>query len=65
MSKISVFNLGEGCGKSLGIIRESCGNWSLKHNEYYYCDECYEKLYPLFKKNLKKHLIKQHDKIFG
>jgi hypothetical protein len=33
--------LGEGCGKFETYAK--CGTWSLKHNEHYYCDECYKK----------------------
>ena len=39
--KITKDFLGEGCGKSECFV--ICGRWSLKHNEYYYCDECSKK----------------------
>lgn len=30
-----------GCGKRVHpFTNDYCGDWSLKHNEYYYCDEC-------------------------
>lgn len=31
----------KGCGKRVHLLlNECCGNYSLKHNEYYYCDDC-------------------------
>lgn len=39
--EISKKCLGDGCGKYESFA--TCGGWSLKHDEYYYCDECYKK----------------------
>ena len=33
----------QGCGKSIPLMLQNCGDWSLKHNEYCYCDDCYKK----------------------
>ncbi len=33
----------QGCNKRLPLMCERCGDWSLKHNEYYYCNDCYKK----------------------
>lgn len=40
--KTSKKDLGIGCGKVMMMIE--CGSYSLKNDEHYYCDECYEKL---------------------
>ena len=40
--QISEDFIGDGCGKKMGY--EICGGWSLKHDEHYYCDDCYRKL---------------------
>ena len=31
------------CGKHIPLIGQVCGSWSLKHNEYYYCEDCMKK----------------------
>ena len=30
----------KGCDVLLPGIGQRCGDWNLKHNEYYYCNEC-------------------------
>ena len=40
--EITKEKLGEGCGKV--EWNTVCGSYSLKHDEYYYCDDCYRKL---------------------
>ena len=34
----------EGCGERIVMINENRGDWSLKHNEHYYCTECKSKI---------------------
>lgn len=40
--KITKEYLGKGCDKV--EWNAGCGDWSLKHNEYYYCENCFSKL---------------------
>lgn len=49
--KLSRTYLGEGCGKVKW--NTACGSWSLKHNEHYYCDDCFIKLMKKNKEKLK------------
>ena len=40
--KITKKAIGKGCGKVDWNI--TCGSYSIKHDEYYYCDKCFNKL---------------------
>jgi hypothetical protein len=39
--KITKTKLDYSCNKV--VMSNRCGSWSLKHNEYYYCEECWNK----------------------
>lgn len=39
--QITKQSLGEGCGKVEWST--ACGSYSLKHDEFYYCKECFDK----------------------